>query len=145
MSDVANRSRFAKRRLPDGSYLVWSGDQRTLFRLYGYDEDGSLSKQRKDGTWREVRGRCWAVEVLLSDYAADDYLNDYWPIVLRRDGLVVGVDQGDLLRYGRWETLTNGQERLADAWDYALGAAADGDWLAKFIEDARRRREVREP
>lgn len=131
------KPRWTKRRIKDG-YLVWSNDKRTLLRLYKYTEDGSLSKGDGKGGWRIVRGECWAVAVLLSDWADDGI--DQWRVVQRQDGRIAGVDN-DVVTDGQWETFSNGHETLREAHLHAV-AEGDSEWLAEFVEETRKRREI---
>lgn len=48
--------RFALRRLAQGDYLLLSNDERTLWRIKTYDEDGTA--ENEDGP---VLGRFWGV------------------------------------------------------------------------------------
>jgi hypothetical protein len=51
--------RFALTRLRAGDYLLPSNDERGLYRVQAYDEDGSLSSY----SGGEIRGRFWLIYV----------------------------------------------------------------------------------
>jgi hypothetical protein len=48
--------KYQMTRIQAGDYLIPSNDQKTLWRIYSYEEDGSL----EDGRGGFVHGRFWA-------------------------------------------------------------------------------------
>lgn len=53
--------KFAMRRLKRGDYLLPSNDERTIWRIATYTEEGSLEHVAQDGTSRKVVGTFWGV------------------------------------------------------------------------------------
>lgn len=52
--------KYQMTRLAKGDYLLPSNDAQTLWRIYTYEEEGSLVESLPDGTERAVRGVFWA-------------------------------------------------------------------------------------
>lgn len=60
MSAVVAERKYAMTRIAEGDYLLPSNDGQTLWRIYRYREEGSLSYAKPGGGYREVRGMFWA-------------------------------------------------------------------------------------
>jgi len=55
-----NDRKYQMTRLRRGDYLLPSNDAQTLWRIYTYEEEGSLIEQSPDGGERAVTGMFWA-------------------------------------------------------------------------------------
>lgn len=87
-----NERKYQMTRLRRGDYLLPSNDRRTLWRIYAYEEDGSL--ERSDGT--KVLGTFWACARrpmpqpgALIDVDEFLYTFGFWagPFLTRRDAI----------------------------------------------------------
>jgi hypothetical protein len=67
MTETLER-RFALTRLGSGDYLLPSNDERGLYRIQAYDEDGSLSAPGGGA----IRGRFWLIYVHAGEVDRDD-------------------------------------------------------------------------
>lgn len=66
MEDLERR--FALVRVKAGDYLLASNDERGLYRIQAYDEDGSLESYSGE----KIRGRFWMVYIHAGEVDRDD-------------------------------------------------------------------------
>ena len=53
--------KFAMRRLKRGDYLLPSNDERTIWRIAKYTEEGSLERALPNGGYEKIVGTFWGV------------------------------------------------------------------------------------
>lgn len=101
--------RYALTKYADGDYLVPSNDGSTLWRVSRYDEGGTLTETRADGSTRVVRGQFWQT------WKWTGTPGDAESALARADSLF------DFLTDGRWSNWSSLHRTRGDALEDIFG------------------------
>lgn len=103
MTAVAETRKYVLTRITTGDYMFPSNDGQRLWRIYTYQEDGSLERNGK-----EVRGTFWAAARFIGTLADAEAL--------------MRSDPDEFLSWTPWEFWSGPWRKRADAVDSAVRA-----------------------
>lgn len=110
MSVMAVERKYAMVRISKGDYILPSNDAKQLWRIYSYEEDGTLERLQPDGSYRQVVGTLWAC----AKYERPFHNAGEWT-------------DPDFLEWSNWLTWVTSLPTRKAAVDEALKAAARGE------------------